>query len=110
MEYKETVEFLKELTEAKGISGNEKEASRVMKKYLEGYADSFEYDNLGSLIAVKRGTSDLQMRRKCHLLYYGRGYRKTIRKCRSSFWEVYKLLNPGYKLTCPRNKGERGCN
>lgn len=61
MDSKERIEFLKEFTEAKGISGNEKEASRVMKKYLEGYADSFDYDNLGSLIAVKKGSSDLKV-------------------------------------------------
>ena len=47
MEREEQLKFLKELTEAKGISGDEKEASRVMKKYLEGYADEFDYDNLG---------------------------------------------------------------
>ncbi len=49
------LEMLKELSEADGISGNEKEATRVMKKYLEGYADEFSYDNLGSLIALKKG-------------------------------------------------------
>lgn len=47
--------MLKELSEADGISGNEKEATRVMKKHLEGYADEFHYDNLGSLIALKKG-------------------------------------------------------
>ena len=67
MDYKETIGFLKEFTEAKGISGNEKEASRVMKRYLEGYADSFEYDNLGSLIAVKKGTSDLKVMLSGHI-------------------------------------------
>jgi len=50
------------------------------------------------------------MRRNCHFFYYGRGYRRKIRRCRSSFWEVYKLLNPGYKLTCPRNRDDGGCN
>ena len=67
MEYNETIAFLKELTEAKGISGNEKEASRVMKKYLEGYADYFDYDNLGSLIAVKKGSSDLRVMLSGHI-------------------------------------------
>lgn len=47
--------MLQELSEADGISGNEKEATRVMKKHLEGYADEFSYDNLGSLIALKKG-------------------------------------------------------
>lgn len=67
MDYKETIGFLKEFTEAKGVSGNEKEASRVMKRYLEGYADSFEYDNLGSLIAVKKGDSDLRVMISGHI-------------------------------------------
>lgn len=52
------LEMLKELSEADGISGNEKEATRVMKKYLEGHADEFMYDNLGSLIALKKGAID----------------------------------------------------
>lgn len=67
MDYRETIGLLKELTEAKGISGNEKEASRVMKRYLEGYADEFEYDNLGSLIAIKKGDSDLRVMLSGHL-------------------------------------------
>ncbi len=67
MEYNERIQFLKELTEAKGISGNEKYASRVMKKYLEGYADNFEYDNLGSLIAIKKGESDLKVMLSGHI-------------------------------------------
>ena len=49
------LEFLKEFTEVNGISGDEKEASRVMKSYLEGYVDEFDYDNLGSLISIKKG-------------------------------------------------------
>ena len=67
MDYRETIGFLKELTEAKGISGNEKEAGRVMKRYLEGYADKFEYDNLGSLIAIKKGDSDLKVMLSGHI-------------------------------------------
>lgn len=47
--------MLKEITEADGIAGNEKEVSRVMKKYLEGYADEISYDNLGSIIFLKKG-------------------------------------------------------
>jgi len=38
-----------------GPSGAEKEATRVMKSYLEGYADEIQYDNLGSIIGVKKG-------------------------------------------------------
>lgn len=53
--------FLKEITLAKGISGFEKEATRVMKKYLEDCTDEIMYDNLGSIIGVKKGTSDLKV-------------------------------------------------
>ena len=55
------VKFLEELTLAKGISGQEKEATRVMRKYVEEYADEIVYDNIGSLVAVKKGTGDLKV-------------------------------------------------
>lgn len=67
MEKEEQLVFLKELTEAKGISGDEKEVSRIMKKYLEGYADEFDYDNLGSLIAIKKGNDDLKVMLSGHI-------------------------------------------
>lgn len=67
MDYEKRNEFLKELCEAKGISGDEKEATRVMKKYLEGYADEFTYDNLGSIIAIKKGSSDLRVMLSGHV-------------------------------------------
>ncbi|WP_053218964.1 M42 family metallopeptidase [Virgibacillus senegalensis] len=54
-EYNETVTMLKELTDARGISGNEKEAREVMKKYISPYADEVFTDNIGSLIAKKTG-------------------------------------------------------
>lgn len=63
----EQLKLLKDLTEAKGISGDEKEASRVMKRYLEGYVDEFDYDNLGSLIAVKNGSDNLKVMLSGHL-------------------------------------------
>ena len=52
------IELLKDFTDAKGVSGNEKEASRVMKKYLEGYVDKIGYDNLGSIYGVKKALED----------------------------------------------------
>ncbi|KXH87248.1 M42 family metallopeptidase [Sporosarcina sp. HYO08] len=51
----ETLTMLKELTDAKGIPGNEREVREVMKKYITPYADDLEQDNLGSLIAKKTG-------------------------------------------------------
>lgn len=51
----ETLSMLKELTESKGISGNEKETRDVMEKYIKPYADEVFTDNIGSLIAKKIG-------------------------------------------------------
>ena len=53
--YDETLTMLKELTDAKGIPGNEKEPRDVMKKYITPYADEVETDGLGSLLAKKVG-------------------------------------------------------
>ncbi|MBU5439635.1 M42 family metallopeptidase [Tissierella sp. MSJ-40] len=49
------LQMLKELSEADGISGCEKEVSRVVKKYLNNYIDEISYDNLGSIIGLKKG-------------------------------------------------------
>ncbi|WP_203361521.1 M42 family metallopeptidase [Bacillus sp. REN10] len=51
----ETLTMLKELTDAKGIPGNEREVRAVMKKYIEPLSDEVTTDNLGSLIAKKAG-------------------------------------------------------
>ena len=52
------IKMLKELSEADGISGAEKEVSRVVKKYFDIYADEVSYDNLGSIIGLKKGKID----------------------------------------------------
>jgi len=54
----ETLVMLKELTDAKGIAGNESEPREVMKSYIEPYADELFQDGLGSLIAKKTGDSN----------------------------------------------------
>lgn len=51
----ETLTMLKDLTDAKGIPGNEREPREVMKKYITAYADEVTTDGLGSLIAKKTG-------------------------------------------------------
>ena len=51
----ETLVMLKELTDAKGIPGNEREVREVMRKYIEPFADEITTDGLGSLIAKKVG-------------------------------------------------------
>lgn len=54
----ETLTMLKDLTDAKAIPGNEREARDVMKRYIEPFADRIDTDNLGSLIAEKVGDAD----------------------------------------------------
>lgn len=61
MDRKERIKFVKEFCEVPGISGHEKGPSRVMKKYVEGYCDEIQYDNLGSIIAVKKGSGDVKV-------------------------------------------------
>lgn len=51
----ETLTMLKDLTDARGIPGNEKEPREVMESYIKPYADEVYTDNLGSLIASKTG-------------------------------------------------------
>ncbi|WP_040207707.1 M42 family metallopeptidase [Neobacillus jeddahensis] len=54
----ETLTMLKDLTDAKGIPGNEREVREVMKKYIAPFADEITTDGLGSLIAKKIGKED----------------------------------------------------
>lgn len=54
----ETLTMLKELTDAKGIPGNEREPRQVMEKFIAPFADKIEYDNLGSLMAEKVGDAN----------------------------------------------------
>lgn len=61
------LKFLEEITMAKGISGFEKEATRVMKKYLEDCTDEIVYDNIGSIIGIKKGTTDLKVAMTGHI-------------------------------------------
>lgn len=54
----ETLTMLKDLTDANGISGHEKEARDVMEKYIKDYAEETFTDHLGSLIAKKTGDAN----------------------------------------------------
>lgn len=51
----ETLTMLKDLTDAKGIPGHEKEPREVMEKYIASHSDEVTTDHLGSLIAKKSG-------------------------------------------------------
>ena len=50
--------LLKELTEATGVSGHEREIRRLMARELKPITDDIQYDKLGSIMGVKKGTSD----------------------------------------------------
>lgn len=52
------LKLLKEYTDAAAPAGFEKEAYDVMKKHIEPYSDEVYSDNLGSLIALKKSSSD----------------------------------------------------
>lgn len=52
------LEMLKDFSEANGISGHEKGASRVMKRYVQDAADEITYDALGSIAALQKGSGN----------------------------------------------------
>lgn len=54
-------EVTKALCLADGLSGYEKEVTRVMKSFLQETVDELCYDNLGSLVGVKKGKEDLKV-------------------------------------------------
>lgn len=51
----ETLTMLKDLTDANGIPGHEKEVRDVMERYIKPYSDEVFTDHLGSLIGKKTG-------------------------------------------------------
>lgn len=54
----EMLKMLKDLTDAKGIAGNEREPREVMQRYIAPYADEISYDNLGSIVAKQIGDAN----------------------------------------------------
>ncbi len=50
--------LLKELTEAFGVSGYEKEIRELIKEKVKEYADEITVDALGNLIVLKKGSGD----------------------------------------------------
>jgi len=48
--------ILKELSEAFGPSGHEREVRELILKAIQGYVDSYQVDALGNLIALKRSS------------------------------------------------------
>lgn len=50
--------LLKKLTEANGVSGNEKEVRNLIIKEIEDYVDSIKVDKIGNIIVHKKGKSN----------------------------------------------------
>jgi putative aminopeptidase FrvX len=50
--------MMQEVALADGIAGNEKEVSRVLKRYVSDSVDEVFYDHLGSIAFKKKGLSD----------------------------------------------------
>ncbi len=49
-------ELVKKLSDAHGVSGFEDNIKDIIRKELTGYADEFREDDLGNLIAIKKGS------------------------------------------------------
>ena len=62
-------ELLKNLTEAVGVSGDEKEIRLLIRDLIAEHVDSWEVDTMGNLIALKKGTgaSDLRVLVDAHM-------------------------------------------
>lgn len=58
----ETLALMKRLTEAGGISGQEKYVTRILKPYYEKYCDEVIYDNLGSIYGIKHAKKPSALR------------------------------------------------
>ena len=50
--------LLKEITEANGVSGYEHDVRQIIARELEPVSDDIQYDKMGSIMGVKRGSSD----------------------------------------------------
>ncbi|MEE8577743.1 MAG: peptidase M28, partial [candidate division Zixibacteria bacterium] len=50
--------LLKEITEINGVSGYEGEIRKFMVRELKTTSDKIEYDKLGSVLGIKKGTAD----------------------------------------------------
>jgi tetrahedral aminopeptidase len=62
-----TVETLKALSDAIGISGFEDEVRNLIQERINGLVDDVRTDTLGNLIATKRGSGDLTLMLDAHM-------------------------------------------
>lgn len=54
--------ILKELSEAVGVSGDEGAVRTIIKRAIADHVDEMWVDNLGNLLAIKRGTGEIKLR------------------------------------------------
>lgn len=54
-------EVTRRLCIADGLSGYEKEVTRICKELMTDCVDDIQYDNIGSLVGIKKGTTDLKV-------------------------------------------------
>ncbi|MCX6651030.1 MAG: M42 family metallopeptidase [Methanomassiliicoccales archaeon] len=55
---KESLKFLQELCDIPGAPGYEADASKLVKRYVEGYCDKVYNDNMGNMMFEKVGAKD----------------------------------------------------
>lgn len=55
-------ELLRQLTEATGVSGAEKEVRLLIRDLIADHADEWSVDTMGNLLATKRGTGESDLR------------------------------------------------
>jgi endoglucanase len=55
-------ELLKQLTEAVGVSSQEKEVRLLIRDLIADHVDEWSVDAMGNLIAVRRGTGEMNLR------------------------------------------------
>lgn len=55
-------ELLKQLTEATGVAGDEREIRRLIRDLIADHVDEWYVDAMGNLLATKRGTGEHDMR------------------------------------------------
>ncbi len=60
-------QMMEDFVQADGIASNEKEVSRVMRRYVGAACDEVKYDGLGSIAFYKKGSEDLTVMLAGHI-------------------------------------------
>lgn len=60
-------DLLKEIVETPGIPGHETEIRKVIKREVEPLVDEFRIDNIGNIIAIKKGKKDKKLASAAHM-------------------------------------------